>query len=414
VLREGLGGPHVFNLGHGIFREAEPDQVARLVDLVQGFASRGAAARAPSGRERQGRAEHERTRLGRAGHRAASARRRAHAPGPRRAGARVRGDRRRRHFAEHTWERPEGGGGTARVIEDGRRVRARRRERLRRARGTRPAQPRGHPPRHRGTALLRDRDLAGAAPPNPYAPAFHANFRYFECGDGERPRVWWFGGGLDLTPAYPTDADVRHFHHTLAAWCERFEQADYPAWKATCDAYFTVRHRGEMRGVGGVFFDELRPPAPLRTGATRAAFEADLACVSAGHRHDPARLRAADRAPPRRPFGERERRWQGLRRGRYVEFNLVYDRGTLFGLQTGGNIEAILMSLPPIAHWAFGHRPEPGSREEAALALLPAAGVGPRPSPSTRRPHDEGGREPMSHGGRPVPPVRRPADRPAS
>ena len=273
------------------------------------------------------------------------------------------------NFRDHTWQRPAGGGGTARVIEGGA-VFERGGVNVSAVHGARvPASLAATHPGTDGMPFFATGISMVLHPTNPYVPAFHANFRYFEVGDGERPHVWWFGGGLDLTPAYPAEDDVRHFHQTLADWCARFEQADYPTWKATCDAYFTVRHRGEMRGVGGVFFDEVRPPDAERSlAADDAAFEADLALVSAGidtilpayaplierHRHD--------------AFGERERRWQLLRRGRYVEFNLVYDRGTLFGLQTGGNIEAILMSMPPVANWAFDHQPQPGTVEAAALA----------------------------------------------
>ena len=271
-------------------------------------------------------------------------------------------------FAEHTWQRPEGGGGTARVIEAGA-VFERGGVNVSAVHGARvpPSLAATHPGIE-GLPFFATGISMVLHPGNPNVPAFHANFRYFEVGDGERPRVWWFGGGLDLTPAYPTDADVRHFHRTLFDWCARFEQADYPSWKATCDAYFTIRHRGEMRGVGGVFFDELRPPDAERSqAADDAAFEADFECVSAGiDTILPAYVPLIERHQGD-AFGERERRWQLLRRGRYVEFNLVYDRGTLFGLQTGGNIEAILMSMPPVANWAFDHRPEPGSREEAAL-----------------------------------------------
>ena len=209
-------------------------------------------------------------------------------------------------------------------------------------------------------------------PRNPHVPAFHANFRYFEVGSdaGAEPVAWWFGGGADLTPAYPVAGDVRAFHAALAGWCARHPQADYPAWKAACDAYFTVRHRGEMRGVGGVFFDELTPAGPAtEAGGATHDFEADLACIEDGVATLlPAYLPLVERHR-RDPYGERERRWQALRRGRYVEFNLVYDRGTLFGLQTGGAVEAILMSMPPLAGWAFDHHPEPGSPEAAALAF---------------------------------------------
>ncbi len=272
-------------------------------------------------------------------------------------------------FQDHTWERAEGGGGTARVIEGGA-VFERGGVNVSAVHGARvpPSLAATHPGIE-GLPFFATGISMVLHPRNPYVPAFHANFRYFEVGDGERPRVWWFGGGLDLTPAYPTDHDVRHFHRTLAEWCERFEQADYPTWKTTCDAYFTVKHRAEMRGVGGVFFDELRAPDAERSDAAdAAAFEADLACVSAGiDTILPAYVPLIERHRDD-PYGERERRWQLLRRGRYVEFNLVYDRGTLFGLQTGGHIEAILMSMPPVANWAFDHRPESGTAEAAALA----------------------------------------------
>ena len=272
-------------------------------------------------------------------------------------------------FQDHTWQRPAGGGGSARVLEGGA-VFERGGVNVSAVRGARvpPSLAAAHPGSE-GQPFFATGISLVLHPQNPFVPAFHANFRYFEVGAGERPRVWWFGGGLDLTPAYPTDDDVRHFHRALRDWCALFEQADYPAWKATCDAYFTLRHRAEMRGVGGVFFDELRPPDAARDdSADDAAFEADLACVSAGidtilPAYAPLIERHRDDA-----FGEHERRWQLLRRGRYVEFNLVYDRGTLFGLQTGGNIEAILMSMPPVANWAFDHQPEPGTAEAAALA----------------------------------------------
>jgi coproporphyrinogen III oxidase len=276
-------------------------------------------------------------------------------------------------FRVHTWARPAGGGGTARVIEGGR-VFERGGVNVSAVYGEAvPASLARAHPGIEGEPFFATGISMVLHPMNPFAPAFHANFRYFEVGDGETPRVWWFGGGLDLTPAYPETDDVRHFHRTLARWCGRHERADYPTWKATCDDYFTVRHRGEMRGIGGVFFDELTPPAQHRGLPLAEAdriFEDDLACVAEG---------IETILPAYRPLVERhltdrysddERAWQGIRRGRYVEFNLVYDRGTLFGLQTGGNIEAILMSMPPIARWAFDHVPPPGSREAAALAYF--------------------------------------------
>jgi len=274
-----------------------------------------------------------------------------------------------RRFGDHGWLRPAGGGGRARVIEDGLvferggvNVSAVVGERVPPTLAAQHPGTEGRPWFATGVSLVLH-------PRNPHVPAFHANFRYFEVGAaaadaGAEPLAWWFGGGADLTPAYPVAEDVRAFHGALSGWCARHPQADYPAWKAACDAYFTVRHRGEMRGVGGVFFDEL-----TSHGDAGRSFVADLACVEDGIATLlPAYLPLVARHR-RDPYGERERRWQALRRGRYVEFNLVYDRGTLFGLQTGGHIEAILMSMPPLAGWAFDHQPAPGGPEAAALAF---------------------------------------------
>jgi coproporphyrinogen III oxidase len=193
-------------------------------------------------------------------------------------------------------------------------------------------------------------------PLNPYAPSFHANFRYFESGDD-----WWFGGGLDLTPMYGFAEDGRHFHRTLADWCGRHADAPYALWKAECDRYFTIPHRREMRGLGGIFFDRLTTPT---TFAAAAALIADgMQTVEAAY------LPLLDRRC-QLPYGEGERAWQLHRRGRYVEFNLGYDRGTRFGLQTSANIEAVLISLPPHATWTYDHTPEPGTPEAGTLALL--------------------------------------------
>lgn len=195
---------------------------------------------------------------------------------------------------------------------------------------------------------------------NPHTPSFHANFRYFEVGDGE---LWWFGGGADMTPSYGYDEDAAHFHTTLKACCDRHDPRWYPVWKQTCDRYFYLPHRGEMRGVGGIFFDSLSADDGVdwRQGFD---FVRDATATLT-----PAMRPIIERRSGM-PFGDRERRWQLLRRGRYVEFNLVYDRGTLFGLQTRGNIEAILMSMPPTASWAFDVRPEAGTPEHLALGYL--------------------------------------------
>jgi coproporphyrinogen III oxidase len=195
-------------------------------------------------------------------------------------------------------------------------------------------------------------------PRNPYAPSFHANFRFFEVGG-----AWWFGGGCDLTPMYGFEDDSVHFHAALKRWCDRHELADHDRWKAACDQYFTIRHRGEMRGIGGVFFDRLAADGPDGFDRCHALILDGLDTVLPAYRPILDRRR-------RMPYGERERRWQTLRRGRYVEFNLVYDRGTRFGLETRGNVEAILMSMPPQAGWAYEAHPEPGSPEGAVARFL--------------------------------------------
>lgn len=206
-------------------------------------------------------------------------------------------------------------------------------------------------------------------PANPYAPSFHANLRYVEAGATGR-RVWWFGGGADLTPSYGFDEDAVHFHSTLKACCDRHDPRWYPRWKACCDTYFYLSHRGEMRGVGGIFFDSLSD----RDGVTWSeafAFVQDAADTLL-EAYAPIVRRRCDL-----PFGDQERRWQLLRRGRYAEFNLIYDRGTRFGLQTRGNTEAILMSLPPMACWASDVTPASGSPEcETARFLQPRDWVG--------------------------------------
>lgn len=195
-------------------------------------------------------------------------------------------------------------------------------------------------------------------PLNPYAPSFHANFRFFEAGG-----AWWFGGGVDLTPMYGFEPDAVHFHRTLRDWCGRHPRADYPKWKATCDDYFTIRHRAEMRGVGGVFFDHLTDPGPSGFDDYRSFVADGLTTLLSAY------LPILDRRCAL-PYGDRERLWQLVRRGRYAEFNLVYDRGTMFGLQTRGNIEAILISMPPMARWAYDARPEPGTPEDDVRRFL--------------------------------------------
>lgn len=191
-------------------------------------------------------------------------------------------------------------------------------------------------------------------PRNPSVPTVHANFRYFERG-GE----WWFGGGSDLTPYYPHDEDCRHFHTVWKSVCDRHDANYYAHFKRWCDEYFYLQHRGEMRGIGGIFFDYVRTDF-----ARDFDFVRDCAAALI-HAYAPIVDRRRDE-----PFGDRERAFQLLRRGRYVEFNLIYDRGTAFGLATGGRTESVLMSLPPLARWEYCYEPEPGSREALARSYL--------------------------------------------
>ena len=213
-------------------------------------------------------------------------------------------------------------------------------------------------------------------PRNPYAPTAHCNYRYFEAeAPGGERSAWWFGGGADLTPYYPVLDDVRHFHGMLRAACDRHDTQYYPAFKAWCDRYFFLKHRNETRGVGGIFYDYLDAAGfgewDRRTASSTArSFENIRAFMAdAGGAFSDAYLPIVARHA-NDPFGERERAFQLLRRGRYVEFNLVYDRGTHFGLQSGGRTESILMSLPPLVRWAYDERPEPGSPEAALAAYL--------------------------------------------
>lgn len=190
-------------------------------------------------------------------------------------------------------------------------------------------------------------------PNNPYVPTTHANFRFFTTDSDDGEPVWWFGGGFDLTPFYPFKEDVVHWHQTAKDACDPYGEDVYPRYKKWCDEYFYLRHRQETRGIGGLFFDDLNEPgfeksfAFVRDVADRF-LPAYLPIVKKRHRHK---------------FGERQREFQLYRRGRYVEFNLIYDRGTLFGLQSGGRTESILMSLPPRVRWQYNWRPEPGSAE---------------------------------------------------
>ena len=191
-------------------------------------------------------------------------------------------------------------------------------------------------------------------PHNPYVPTSHANVRFFIAEkEGEAP-IWWFGGGFDLTPFYPFQEDVIAWHRTAKAACDPFGPEVYPRYKKWCDDYFFLKHHNETRGVGGLFFDD------LNEGGFERCFEF---MRSVGDHYTRGYLPIVQKRKST-PFGERERQFQLYRRGRYVEFNLVYDRGTIFGLQSGGRTESILMSLPPVVNWRYNWKPEPGSAEE--------------------------------------------------
>lgn len=191
-------------------------------------------------------------------------------------------------------------------------------------------------------------------PRNPYCPTVHMNVRCFVAQKpGEKP-VWWFGGGMDLTPYYGFEEDARHFHASCRAALAPFGPGYHPRFKLWCDKYFFLKHRNEARGIGGIFFDDFAD----------WDFEFSFALMrSTGEHFLDAYLPILARRQDL-PYGERERRFQAYRRGRYVEFNLVWDRGTLFGLQSGGRTESILMSMPPIVRWQYDWKPEPGSPEE--------------------------------------------------
>ncbi|MEY8262984.1 MAG: oxygen-dependent coproporphyrinogen oxidase, partial [Bermanella sp.] len=190
-------------------------------------------------------------------------------------------------------------------------------------------------------------------PHNPYVPTSHANVRFFVAEkEGEEP-IWWFGGGFDLTPYYGFAEDVRGWHQTAKAACDPFGDTVYQEYKDWCDDYFYLKHRDEPRGVGGLFFDDLNAEG----------FEKSFAIMQSVGDHFVKAYRPIMAKRKDTPYGERERKFQCYRRGRYVEFNLVFDRGTIFGLQSGGRTESILMSLPPVVHWDYNWQPEAGSAE---------------------------------------------------
>ncbi|UTW44526.1 oxygen-dependent coproporphyrinogen oxidase [bacterium SCSIO 12696] len=258
-------------------------------------------------------------------------------------------------FVEDSWDRAEGGGGRSRVLTNGD-VIEKGGVNFSHVHGTQlPASATAARPELAGRSFEAMGVSLVIHPHNPYVPTSHANVRFFIAEkDGEDP-VWWFGGGYDLTPYYGNEDDCRHWHQTAKDACEPFGEQVYPKFKKWCDDYFFLKHRNEARGVGGLFFDDLNQPN----------FEQSFALMRAvGDSYTKAYWPIIERRKDTE-YGERERDFQLYRRGRYVEFNLVYDRGTLFGLQTGGRTESILMSLPPLVRWDYDWQPEPGSAEAA-------------------------------------------------
>ncbi len=257
-------------------------------------------------------------------------------------------------FRRDSWDHAEGGGGESRVVTDGR---------VFEQAGINFSLVKGNelPP----SATQRRPELNGASffatgvslvihPLNPYVPTTHLNVRFLLAEKEAHEPVWWFGGGFDLTPYYGFEEDAVHWHQVAKTICEPFGDDVYPRFKKWCDEYFFLKHRNEPRGIGGLFFDD------LNEWGFESCFEF-LKSVGDGF------LKAYSPIVERRrntAYGKRERQFQAYRRGRYVEFNLVWDRGTLFGLQSGGRTESILMSLPPLVRWQYDFTPEPGSQEE--------------------------------------------------
>lgn len=267
-------------------------------------------------------------------------------------------------FRKDTWTRDGGGGGTTCVIQDGA---------VFEKAGVNVSVVHGVLTPEAARAMGGGKDLGDTAldffacglsvvihPHNPMAPTAHFNYRYFERGDAKAPAAWWFGGGADLTPSYLFEEDAREFHRVHKEACDKHDASFYPRFKKNCDEYFLITHRGERRGVGGIFFDDLhdRPKEELFAfvGDCARAFEHSYAPLVDKRKH--------------MPFTEANKRWQQLRRGRYAEFNLVYDRGTLFGLRTAGRVESILMSLPLTARWEYDVQVAPGSPEDTITQVL--------------------------------------------
>ncbi len=256
-------------------------------------------------------------------------------------------------FSEDIWKREEGGGGKTRVLEEGA---------VFEKAGVNTSAVWGKLPERMAQRMEVEAGEFFATgislvihPRSPMVPTVHMNLRYFEMNNGNS----WFGGGTDLTPYYLFEEDARHFHTTLKRVCDNHDAAYYPRFKKWCDEYFYIKHRHEARGIGGIFFDYLKGSNDLLFRFVNEVGKAFL----------PSYIPLVERRMAE-PYTDKEREWQLIRRGRYVEFNLVYDRGTLFGLETKGRIESILMSLPPFVSWKYDHHPEPDSREAGLVEVL--------------------------------------------
>jgi coproporphyrinogen III oxidase len=259
-------------------------------------------------------------------------------------------------FREESWDRPEGGGGRSRVLTEGAVFEQA-------GIGFSHVFGPGMPPSataHRPELAGRGFEALGVSlvfhPHNPYVPTTHMNVRFFIAEKEGQPPVWWFGGGFDLTPYYGFEEDAVHWHTVARDACAPFGEEVYPRNKRWCDEYFFLKHRNEPRGIGGIFFDDLND-------LNGWDFERCFAFQQSVGDHFLSAYLPILRRRRDTPYGERERDFQLYRRGRYVEFNLVWDRGTLFGLQSGGRTESILMSLPPLVRWRYAWHPEPGTPE---------------------------------------------------
>ncbi|MCC2616890.1 oxygen-dependent coproporphyrinogen oxidase [Aestuariibacter halophilus] len=256
-------------------------------------------------------------------------------------------------FQQDEWQREEGGGGRTRVLTKGNVIEQGGVNFSHVSGAQLPASATAARPELAGRSFEAMGVSLVIHPNNPYIPTSHANVRFFLATKPDAAPVWWFGGGFDLTPFYPFQEDVEHWHRVARDLCQPFGDDVYPRYKKWCDEYFYLKHRDETRGVGGLFFDDLN----------EWGFEKSFEFMRAvGNGYLDAYVPIIERRKGL-SFGERERQFQLYRRGRYVEFNLVYDRGTLFGLQTGGRTESILMSMPPLARWEYDYQPAPNSPE---------------------------------------------------